>query len=123
VTRILLVEDEIAVLILSESVVKGLGYETFSAGSVTEALTLLDEHQPIHTLFTDIRLPESDLGGLELAQEARGKDGQLKVLYTTGDVLTDGMKAMFVEGGKFLPKPYTADDLSAALQELIDNKG
>jgi hypothetical protein len=37
------------------------------------------------------------------------------VLYTTGQTVTDGMKALFVEGAKLLEKPYTVDQLSTAL--------
>ncbi len=106
--RILLVEDEIPVLILAESVVQGLGHSTYSAGSVTQAAALLDDPGEIQLLFTDIRLPESELGGFELAEQARAKNPDLKVLYTTGDTVTDGMKVMFVEGGEMLLKPYTA---------------
>ena len=32
----------------------------------------------------------------------------LKRVYTTGQSVTDGMKAMYVEGGVMLLKPYTA---------------
>jgi CheY-like chemotaxis protein len=117
--RVLLVEDEFAVLILAESVVLGLGHATLSAGSVSEALVLLDDPGAIDLLFTDIRLPEGDLGGFGLAEQARVKSPNLKVLYTTGDPITDGMKAMFVDGGEMLPKPYTAPDLADAIKNLI----
>ena len=36
--RVLLVEDEVSVLILAESVVQGLGHKTLSAATMTEAL-------------------------------------------------------------------------------------
>jgi CheY-like chemotaxis protein len=90
--RVLLVEDEITVLILAESVVQGLGHSTYSAGSVVQGLALLDDPGEIDLLFTDIRLPEGDLGGLELAQQSRAKNPDLKALYTTGDTITDSMK-------------------------------
>jgi CheY-like chemotaxis protein len=114
--RVLLVEDEI---ILAESVVQGLGHSTYSAGSVVQATALLQDPGEIDLLFTDIRLPEGDLGGFELAQQARAKSPGLKVLYTTGDTVTDGMKVMFVEGGEMLPKPYTAPELAAAITRLL----
>ena len=41
------------------------------------------------------------------------------MLYATGDTVTDGMKVMFVEGGKMLLKPYTAPELAAAIQGLL----
>jgi CheY-like chemotaxis protein len=117
--RVLLVEDEITVLILAESVVQGLGHSTYSAGSVVQALALLDDPGEIDLLFTDIRLPEGDLGGFEVAEQARRKNPNLKVLYTTGDTITDGMKVMFVAGGEMLPKPYTAPELAAAIARLL----
>jgi CheY-like chemotaxis protein len=117
--RVLLVEDEIPVLILAESVVQGLGHSTYSAGSVTQATALFDDPGEIELLFTDIRLPESELGGFELAERARAKNPDLKVLYTTGDTVTDGMKVMFVEGAEMLLKPYTAPELSAAIERLL----
>lgn len=117
--RVLLVEDEITVLILAESVIQGLGHSTFSAAGVTEALALFDDPGGIDVLFTDIRLPESDLGGFELAQQVREKNPSLKVLYTTGETITDGMKALFVEGASMLPKPYTAEELAASIEATL----
>jgi CheY-like chemotaxis protein len=117
--RVLCVEDEITVLILAESVVQELGHSTYSAGSVAEALALFDDPGDIDLLFTDIRLPEGDLGGFELAQQARAENPALKVLYTTGDTITDGMKAMYVDGGVMLPKPYTAPELAEAVKKML----
>jgi CheY-like chemotaxis protein len=41
--RVLLVEDEISLLLLAESVVQGLGHSTFSASNVVQAKALLDD--------------------------------------------------------------------------------
>src|SRR4026207_1303938 len=80
--------------------------------ALVQALALLDDPGEIDLLFTDIRLPEGDLAGFEVAEQARRKNPNLKVLYTTGDTITDGMKVMFVAGGEMLPKPYTAPELA-----------
>jgi hypothetical protein len=37
----------------------------------------------------------------------------LKVLYTSGQAVTDGMAALFVEKSAFLRKPYTVDELAS----------
>jgi CheY-like chemotaxis protein len=71
--RVLLVEDEITVL-MAESGVQGLGHSTCPAGSVVQAIALLEDPGEIDLLFTDIRLPEGDLGGFELAQKARAEN-------------------------------------------------
>jgi ActR/RegA family two-component response regulator len=74
-------------------------------------------------MFTDINLADdAEAGlvhpGLELAQQARRLRPQLRVLYTTGAVITDGMQALFVEGGGFLAKPYDMEQLSTKIAEM-----
>ena len=44
----------------------------------------------------------------------------MPVLYTSGHSVTDGMQALFVERSTFLPKPYTAQDLTDAVSALAD---
>lgn len=112
---VLLVEDEDQVRVLAESYLKEQGHNTFSASSIDGDLAVLDEHQNIDVLFTDIGLHDNIAGGLELARQAVERRPDLKVLYTTGRGITDGMRARFVENWAFLPKPYTVDQLQATL--------
>ena len=62
-----------------------------------------------HGLHGDIR------AGLELAQQAVERQRNLKVIYTTGRGVTDGMRARFVENWAFLPKLYSVNQLQATL--------
>lgn len=39
----------------------------------------------------------------------------LKVLYTTGKIVSDRMKALYVDGAKMLPKPYRDVELEDAI--------
>jgi CheY-like chemotaxis protein len=55
--RVLVVEDEAAVLLFAEIVLEGLGHSIVSTSSQTGALALLDTDD-LDVLFTDIRLPE-----------------------------------------------------------------
>jgi hypothetical protein len=41
------------------------------------------------------------------------------VLYTTGNTINDTAKALFVEGGHFLQKPYTQLQLQSSVAELL----
>jgi DNA-binding LytR/AlgR family response regulator len=68
-------------------------------------------------LFTDINLPDGPdaIDGLELARKAVEFRLGLRVIYTTGGGRTDGMTALFVEDATFLPKPYTAKQLTEAV--------
>ena len=55
------------------------------------------------------------MNGRQLAEEALRRRPNLKVLYTTGQGVTDGMRALFVPNSEYLPKPYTTEQLKAML--------
>jgi DNA-binding NtrC family response regulator len=103
---------------LSESNIAELGYTTLSAKNGTEALALLKEDGPIDVLFTDINMPDGP-SGIELAQQAVELHPGLRVIYTSGASVTDGTRALFVEGARFLPKPYRREQL---FEVILDNK-
>jgi DNA-binding NtrC family response regulator len=94
-----------------------------TAAASAQALAVIQTDHPIDLLFTDICLgPDVGAGlvhaGLELAQQAVELRPELRVLYTTGYGITDGMKAMFVPGSEFLPKPYDINRLAAKIAAL-----
>jgi DNA-binding NtrC family response regulator len=113
--RILIVEDEEQVRVLAESYLREQGHQTVSAATSEEALAALSVAEGIDLLFVDIGLRGETHGGLDLAKEARQRKPDLKVLYVTGEDVTDGMKAMMVERSALLEKPYTVDQLQASL--------
>lgn len=117
---ILVVEDDEQVRVLAESILRDIGYETLTASDVEQALAVLNGEQAIDVLFTDIRLKGEEHGGLTVGQAAAQQRPGLRVLYTSGEGVTDGMKAMFVNGADILPKPYTPADLTQAIRTLVD---
>ncbi len=121
---ILVVEDEEQVRVLASSILQDAGHRTLSAATVDQALALVRAEPAIELIFTDIDLADdAEAGlvhpGLELAQQARRLRPQLRVLYTTGAVVTDGMQALLVEDGGFLAKPYDMDQLATKVAELV----
>lgn len=113
---VLIVEDEEQVRVLAESYLQEQGHQTVSAATTEEALAALDVTDHVDLLFTDIGLHGDLHAGLELAKQAVERRPELKVLYTTGQGMTDGMMAMFVKGSAVLPKPYTVDQLQRSLE-------
>lgn len=112
--RILIVEDEEQVRVLAESYLREQGHQTLSAATMDQALAVLDVADGIDLLFVDIGLYEDrNLG--EVAQQSVLRKPDLEVLYTTGQTVTDGLKALLVEGSALLPKPYTVDQLQTIL--------
>jgi DNA-binding NtrC family response regulator len=91
------------------------GYQTLSASTVDEALAILDRARHIDVLFTDIVLKADIHAGLDLAKQAVERRPGLKVLYTSGQGVTEPMRALFVESSAFLPKPYTVEQFEMSL--------
>jgi CheY-like chemotaxis protein len=112
---VLLVEDEEQVRVLAQSYLEEQGHEVLSAGSPNGALALLEKTAHVDVLFSDIDLKGDIAAGIKLARSAAERWPHLKVLYTTGRDLTDGMKARFVKNSAFLAKPYTVEELLTTL--------
>jgi CheY-like chemotaxis protein len=106
---VLLVEDDDQVRVVVESYLEELGHKVISAGTPQEALALFNTAPQIDLLFTDVDLTGDRDAGLRLAREAVERWPNLKVLYTSGRGVTDGMKVRFVKESAFLqnPPPWT----------------
>ena len=116
---ILVVEDDDFIRDLAEIMIQDWDHQTISASDVDEALSFLRSPQHIDALFTDIDLKTAPLGGCELAHLALNLRPKLRVLYTTGNFVTDKMKALFAEDTHFLPKPYTQGQLRGSFAALL----
>jgi CheY-like chemotaxis protein len=119
---ILIVEDDVFTREIAEVMIQDWGHHTLSASDVDEALILLRSSQHIDALFTDIYLKTAVLGGCEVAKQAIKLRPKLRVLYTTGNSITDKMKALLAEGTHFLPKPYTQHQLHDSVEDLLAAK-
>lgn len=116
---ILIVEDDALIRMVAEMMIQDWGHQTLTASDEDEALSILRSPQPIDALFTDIYLKASVLGGCDLAHQAVALRPQLRVLYTTGNSLTDKMRALFIVGTHFLGKPYTQEQLQHSVAEML----
>jgi two-component system, cell cycle sensor histidine kinase and response regulator CckA len=112
---ILIVEDEEQVRVLADSFLQAEGNKTLSAATIEQALALIEGEEPVDLLFVDLKIQDDVEGGLKLAKKAVEARPNLKVLYTSGQAVTDGMIALFVERSAFLPKPYTVDQVATTL--------
>jgi len=116
---ILIVEDDVFTRDMAEMMIQDWGHHTLLASDVDEALSLLRSPQHIDALFTDIYLKTAVLGGCDLARQAIKLRPELRVLYTTGNTVTDQMKALFVKGTRCLVKPYAEHQLQASVENLL----
>jgi DNA-binding NtrC family response regulator len=116
---ILIVEDDVFIREIAEMMIQDWDHHTLLASDVDEALSVLRPPQHIDALFTYIYLKATVLGGCDLAHQAIELRPKLRVLYTTGNSITDKMKALFVKGSHFLRKPYTQYQLQDSVKEML----
>ncbi len=116
---ILVVEDDVFIREIAEMMIQDWGHQILSASDVDEALTQLRAPQRIDALFTDIYLKSAMFGGCELANQAIKLRPDLRVLYTTGNYVTDKMRSLFVVGTDCLRKPYTEYQLQHSFEQLL----
>jgi len=107
------------VRVLAESVLRDAGYEVLAATAVEGAQALLNSDQSIDLLFVDVNLGGDLEAGLRIAQSARERRPLLPVVYTTGQRVDDGKKALFADPYLFLPKPYTSEQLISSMAYLL----
>jgi PAS domain S-box-containing protein len=117
---VLVVEDDPRVRRVSLRRLKELGYRVLEADSGPAALKLLNQGAEIHVLFTDMVM-SGGMTGIELAQEARRRRPDVKILFASGyaepAAVTGGL---LTTGARWLGKPYGVDELQSKLRELLD---
>jgi CheY-like chemotaxis protein len=119
VAVILVVEDDVFIRDMAETMIQDLGHQTLSASDVPQALVHLKSSHPIDALFTDVGLKTEILGGCDVARLGILLRPGLRVLYTTATRDPDKMHARFALGTLFLSKPYSECQLGASVQSLL----
>jgi PAS domain S-box-containing protein len=108
---ILLVEDDDIVRALAARILSEGGYRVLEVSDPVQALALAERHDgPIHLLLTDMVMPQ--LSGSELARRLREQRPETDVLYMSGHPESGR------EGRTLLHKPFTPDDLRAAVRNV-----
>ncbi|WP_310542009.1 response regulator [Phenylobacterium sp.] len=115
--RMLVVEDDPAVLTLTVDLLRGLGYDVVTATQADQALERLAEDPDIRLLFSDVVMP-GGMSGVALANQARRDHPELKVLLASGFVVDSDL--LLSTEFPILDKPYQAPVLAAKLRELLE---
>lgn len=116
--RVLLVEDEPALLAWMGQSLKDAGYDVTAAANPTEALRLVEEQglRP-EIVVTDVVMPE--MSGVALEQRIRAHAPEAEVLFISG--YTDNAivhHGVLDPGTPFLQKPFTKAALIRKLESL-----
>jgi hypothetical protein len=122
---VLIVDDEPEVVLGMREMLEKQNYRILAVKNGLEALAAVYRHgSAIDALVTDVMMPGMD--GVGLIRELRKTHPRLKIIASSsleteqgGSLRTEELEALNVKS--FLPKPYTADKLLAALHGLLRN--
>src|SRR5713226_5186 len=116
---VLVVEDNPAMRRIVLRQLRELGYRVLECDRAAAGLELL-QHERVELLLTDIVMP-GGLDGVELARLALERWPALKIVLTSGfpEVGTSG-NGEFLGSLQLLSKPYSKDELAAALRTALD---
>jgi CheY-like chemotaxis protein len=113
---VLVVEDEILIrMAVADSIADG-GFVVYEAANADQAIRMLEQHNDIRVLFTDIDMPGS-MDGLKLAVAVRHRWPPVKIVITSGHVKIRPEDLPFE--GRFFAKPYDAAKVVSTMRELV----
>ena len=113
---VLVVEDNISVGQFATQLLEDLGYGTAWVTSAEEALDRLgDDGAGFDIVFSDVVMP--GMGGIELARRISRDLPHLPIVLASG--YSHVLAKEGAEGHVFLRKPYSANQLSAALKRRL----
>jgi two-component system response regulator HydG len=116
--KILVVDDETAILNALEILFRSEGYEVTLADSGPKALAALEDEKP-DVVLTDIRMPGAD--GLAVLTAARQVDPEMAVILMTAQAsLQTAVRAVNEGAYYYLQKPFANDELLAICRRAVE---
>jgi DNA-binding response OmpR family regulator len=115
--RILLVDDELAILLTLRAILEMNGFEVETAGSGREAITKLQNGSQYHMVITDLKM-ESETAGYDVIRTVkRLENGPAVAILTAFPTLGSGWKG---EGAdSMLVKPMNTEDLLRQIEVML----
>jgi len=111
---VLVVEDEMLIRMLAADSLEDSGYRVLEAGDAAEALQILEEHDEVSVLFTDVNMP-GPMDGIALAGLMHDRRPELGLIITSGRGTPD--MARLPLSSVYLAKPYRPQQLAAAVEK------
>jgi DNA-binding NtrC family response regulator len=116
--RLLAVDDTPSTLELLQRNLTSQGYHVFTASNVAEAIRLL-ESTPVDLVITDLKMPGAS--GMDLIRHLRENFKDIEVMMITGYPTIESAVTAVKSGAEdFLAKPFTDEELFAAVQRVFD---
>ncbi|MDX2240145.1 MAG: GAF domain-containing protein [Leptolyngbyaceae cyanobacterium bins.302] len=116
---ILIVDDEKAIREATKAMLEANGYQVFTANNGIDAIGLYAHHRhEIQAALIDMMMPGMD--GTTTIRTLQAIDPQIKIVATSGLTTSDTLMEMGIHVHHFLMKPFTAQDLLIALNQMLN---
>jgi CheY-like chemotaxis protein len=119
VETVLFVDDEQSILDIGQRILNELGYTVIVANSPNEAIQIINKHNDIELLITDIVMPE--MNGKDLFKLLASHKPSLKCLYMSGytaDIITK--HGLLIDEMRLIAKPFSIDELAIKIRDVLD---
>lgn len=120
-SRVLLVDDDAAVLDMMTHLLSGKGFEVVAATSVTEALGWIAT-QKFDVLITDLHMPNPGDGFTVITAMRHSQPEALTMLVSGYPDIQSAMAAIVLEADEIIVKPFDVGKLAALLHEKMLNR-
>jgi len=118
--KVLVVDDEPIVLKSCRMVLEAEGFEVMMAGSVQEALAVIEVQVP-GLLLVDVKMPVLD--GMYLMRQVREKRPGMPIIVMSGYSTRETIReALELGAATFIAKPFTPDELADTVRSILKSR-
>lgn len=118
---VLVVEDELSILRLIETILGSIGYRVVGAATPADALKQVERHGgDLALLITDVIMPQ--MSGRELFERIAAMCPKIDCLYISGypsSVVAE--HGVTKERGNYLQKPFSKNELAVRVREVLES--
>jgi two-component system catabolic regulation response regulator CreB len=118
--RILIIEDEPAIVDNIQYALETDGFETICCFSGIKALEFLDKEK-VDLIVLDIGLP--DINGFELCKDIRGKNNIPIIILTARTDEVDRVVGLEIGADDYVTKPFSPRELTARIKAILRRTG
>jgi two-component system KDP operon response regulator KdpE len=118
-TRVLVVDDEAAILRFLKPALEANGYEMTSAGTVAEALKRTAAESP-DILLLDLGLPDGD--GKDVIRQARQWSDLPIIVLSARERETEKIEALDLGADDYVNKPFNVGELMARMRAALRHR-
>lgn len=97
------------------------GYRVLEAGTVDEAIELLNTEVCVDVVFTDVHMP-GKLDGFDLSRWIYANRPSVKVIVTSGGANAADLATDLCHEGPLIDKPYHMRDVTARIHRALHAK-